>query len=199
MKDLKDLRIVCLIVSGILLYPIMQELIKQYHNSSPPAEQSAIIDSLLDAVALYKPLRGKVHFKFKNAVTLDPVVQEMSEKYSLPVNLIRAVIITESAFKVKAYSPAGAGGLMQLMPRTAAELGVKNLYCPEENIQGGSKYLAKMIKRFGSVELGLAAYNGGPGNVIKYNGIPPFKETRTYVKKVLRTKTLLKGVTHDQV
>jgi hypothetical protein len=114
-------------------------------------------------------------------------VQKAAAKYNLPPALINAVIRAESNFKAKAVSSAGAQGLMQLMPATAKELGVKNPFDIEQNIDGGAKYLRKMLDRFGgNVRKALAAYNAGPGTVIKYNGRVPYPETRQYVKRVLR-------------
>jgi membrane-bound lytic murein transglycosylase B len=114
-------------------------------------------------------------------------VQKAATKYNLPPELITAVIRAESNFKVSAVSSAGAQGLMQLMPATAKELGVKNPFDIQQNIDGGTKYLRKMLDRFGgSVRKALAAYNAGPGTVMKYNGRVPYPETRQYVKRVLR-------------
>ena len=114
-------------------------------------------------------------------------IQKAAAKYNLPPELITAVIRAESNFKVSAVSSAGAQGLMQLMPATAKELGVKNSFDIEQNIDGGTKYLRKMMDRFGgSVRKALAAYNAGPGTVMKYNGRVPYPETRQYVKRVLR-------------
>jgi soluble lytic murein transglycosylase-like protein len=114
-------------------------------------------------------------------------VQKAALKYNLPPELINAVIRAESNFQVRAVSSAGARGLMQLMPATAKELGVENSFDIEQNIDGGAKYLRKMLDRFGgNVRKALAAYNAGPGTVIKYNGRVPYPETRQYVKRVLR-------------
>lgn len=113
------------------------------------------------------------------------IIKEAAEKYQLPEKLISAVIKQESNFQNNVTSHAGAGGLMQLMPGTAKFLGVTDRFDPKQNIMGGAKYLRSMITQFGSIETALAAYNAGPGNVKKYGGIPPFKETQNYVKKVM--------------
>ncbi len=116
----------------------------------------------------------------------DDVIDEQAERHGVRADLVRAVIQVESAFNPRARSRVGAMGLMQLMPDTAAELGVTNPYDPKQNIRGGVTYLRSLLDEFGgNEELALAAYNAGPGAVNKYGRvIPPYRETRDYVKKV---------------
>ncbi len=117
--------------------------------------------------------------------TLEPFIDEASTETGLPVQLIDAVIRTESGYRSGAVSRTGAQGLMQLMPDTARSVGVSDPFDPRQNILGGSRYLRKLYDQFGSLELAVAAYNAGPGAVQKHDGIPPFQETRRYVATVI--------------
>ena len=122
----------------------------------------------------------------RKAGALDSMIREKSARFGLDEKLVKSVVAAESNFDPKAVSLKGASGLMQLMPGTAKEMGVKNVFDPEENVEGGTQYLKQMLDRYGNnIELALAAYNAGPAAVDKAGSIPDFKETRSYVKKVM--------------
>ncbi|WP_104505534.1 lytic transglycosylase domain-containing protein [Acinetobacter indicus] len=121
----------------------------------------------------------------RNKNAFDHIIQQAAQRHGISSGLIKAVMHTESGFNVNARSPVGAQGLMQLMPATAKRFQVSNAYDPYENIMAGAKYLAWLLKRFnGNTSLALAGYNAGEGNVAKYGGIPPFRETQDYVRRV---------------
>ncbi len=118
---------------------------------------------------------------------LEPVIKRHSSQQQLHPALIRAVIKAESNFDPRAVSRAGAIGLMQLMPQTAARMDVHDMYDPDDNVAGGTKYLRQLLDRFhGNLPLALAAYNAGENIVDRYQALPPIDETRQYVRKVLR-------------
>ena len=121
----------------------------------------------------------------KGAAQYEAIFDEASRTYGVSKSLLLAVAKQESNFNANSVSHAGAQGIMQLMPGTAKTLGVKNAFDPYENIMGGAKLLRDNIRAFGSVPLALAAYNAGPGAVKKYGGVPPYKETQDYVKKIM--------------
>ncbi len=117
--------------------------------------------------------------------TMDDIFEKAAKKYNVDVDLLKAIGKAESNFNANAVSRCGAQGVMQLMPSTAASLGVTDSLDPEQNIMGGAKYISSLLKKYdGDRNLALAAYNAGSGNVAKYGGIPPFKETQSYVVKV---------------
>ncbi|GAF57793.1 transglycosylase-like protein with SLT domain [Psychrobacter immobilis] len=116
----------------------------------------------------------------------DSYIRASAQRHGVDPGLIKAMMHSESAFNPNARSPVGAQGLMQLMPATARRFKVSNPWNPADNIEGSAKYIAWLMKRFNNnVEFAVAGYNAGEGNVDKYNGIPPFKETRNYVKNVM--------------
>ena len=121
----------------------------------------------------------------KSRNNYDHLIHQAAQTHGVSAGLIKAVIHTESGFNIHARSPVGAQGLMQLMRASAKRFNVNNVYDPQQNISGGAKYLSWLLKRFnGNTSLALAAYNAGEGNVSKYGGIPPFKETQDYVRRV---------------
>jgi len=115
----------------------------------------------------------------------DILIDEVARQHRLPPALVKAVIAAESAFEPQAVSRAGAQGLMQLMPTTAARMGVVEPFEPLQNVHGGAGYLRSLVDRYGDLTRALAAYNAGPKAVDRYGGVPPYRETRAYVDRVL--------------
>lgn len=121
----------------------------------------------------------------KNKNAFDHIIKQAALQHGVSEGLIKAVMHTESGFNANARSPVGAQGLMQLMPATARRFNVTNAFDAQQNIFAGAKYLSWLLKRFrGNTQMALAAYNAGEGNVDKYGGIPPFRETQDYVRRV---------------
>jgi soluble lytic murein transglycosylase-like protein len=130
---------------------------------------------------------GTPSSKGSGANRFDPLILRASREYRMSPGLVKAVIHVESKFDPRAISRRGARGLMQLMPGTAGELGVRDPFNPWQNIDGGTRYLQQMVERFdGDLRLGLAAYHAGPAKVVQYGGIPPYRATRQYVDRVLK-------------
>ena len=121
----------------------------------------------------------------RNKNAFDQMIRQAAQQHGVSEGLIKAVMHTESGFNINARSPVGAQGLMQLMPATARRFNVSNAYDPQQNIFGGARYLSWLLKRFnGNTQLAIAAYNAGEGNIDKYGGIAPFRETQDYVRRV---------------
>jgi len=149
--------------SGWLIYPNEKSVRVETPSAGERPGKRGFLDDLRDVIDFHAKRRG------------------LSEA------LVRAVIRAESGGNPLAKSRSGACGLMQLMPTTAAEMGIYNLFDPDQNIAGGTRYLAKMLELFdGNKELALAAYNAGPRTVRRYRGVPPYRETRVYIQRVLR-------------
>ena len=123
----------------------------------------------------------------KHSVDLNQVVEAASGTYRLDPDLVNSVIRAESGFNVRAVSPKGAQGLMQLMPQTASQLGVRNAFDPQANVEGGTRYLRELLERYDfDLIKALAAYNAGPERVEQYGGVPPYYETKAYVARIVR-------------
>jgi soluble lytic murein transglycosylase-like protein len=115
----------------------------------------------------------------------DDKIAQAATREGLDPKLLKSMVRAESGFNPAAVSPVGAMGLMQLMPNTAAALGVTDPFDPDQNLAGGARYLRQQLDRFGDTEKALAAYNAGPGAVARYGGVPPYAETQAYVSKIL--------------
>jgi hypothetical protein len=161
-------------VTGVISPQRTQAAIRAQTTAS--AKTSDFADELKRAVAS----------QTKKTTNLDDIFCRASQQYHVPVNLLKAVAKAESGFDADAVSSCGAEGIMQLMPSTARALGVTDSFDPEQNIMGGAKYLGQLLTSFGGdVTLAVAGYNAGGGAVRKYGGVPPYRETQNYIKKVL--------------
>lgn len=164
------------------IYVYKDEFGRTFYTDAPPH----------DGFEAYRPkgtlkARGVRKVSATASRDFDIAIKRASRHHGVSPALVKAVIAAESGFDHLAESSKGARGLMQLMPGTASDLGVDDAYDPWQNIDGGTRYLCEMIDRFpGELSLALAAYNAGPEAVRQYQGIPPYKETRGYVKRVLK-------------
>ena len=152
--------------------------------------QMQVVDAHAPAVALPATAKSETTkvppLKSAAAVPLNQVVDSASANYQLDPDLVNSVIHAESGFNAHAISPKGARGLMQLMPSTASQLGVNDAFDPQANVDGGSRYLRELLERYNfDLVKALAAYNAGPERVERYRGVPPFRETRAYVARIV--------------
>lgn len=157
---------------------ILKPIFISFHTSS--------LSKLKNKHTVLSSRHGRPVYVKKVTLDIAPIIEKYAKKYNVDPYLVRAIIKTESGFKPYAVSYCGAAGLMQLMPATASTLGVKNIFDPEQNIEGGTKYIRGLLDRMKDFNLAIAAYNAGPYNVLKHGGIPPFTETRNFVNRVLR-------------
>lgn len=172
-------------------------LVKTYKTRSKP-KPAVKVSTRKTSKASKKKISyqcGNKAYISKQQQAYKKIIRAYSAKYGVEEALIHSVVKQESCFNEKAHSRAGAIGLMQLMPATASYLKIKNPWNPEQNIHGGVKYLSRMLKRFkGNKKFALAAYNAGPGKVERYGGIPPYRETQHYVKKIMADYKRMKNI-----
>jgi soluble lytic murein transglycosylase-like protein len=150
------------------------------------AKSPAFAENAKDGIPVVPIFRAAPSFA-ASTVDLNEVVNRASGRYRLDPDLVTSVIKAESGFNVRAVSPKGAQGLMQLMPGTASRLGVPNAFDPQANVEGGARYLRELLEHYNfDLVKALAAYNAGPQRVEQYGGVPPYYETRAYVARVVR-------------
>lgn len=173
--------------SGMTAAPGTPRVVSGPSQSAEGVSFERLVNSMTDDQK-FRPTSGSstVGSSRPDPSQFDGMIREASQKWNVDESLIRAVIKQESGYDPKATSWCGAQGMMQLMPETAAGLGVKDAYDPQQNIMGGTRYLRSLLDRFdGNMSKALAGYNAGPGAVEKHGGIPPYEETQHYVANVL--------------
>jgi soluble lytic murein transglycosylase-like protein len=154
------------------------------HIEAAPDESAPVIKTRTDQSSNLSPTSN---VSTKQAVDVNELVASVSGTYRLDPDLVNSVIRAESGFNVRAVSPKGAQGLMQLMPQTASHLGIQNAFDPQANVEGGTRYLRELLERYNfDLIKALAAYNAGPERVEQYGGVPPYYETKAYVARIVR-------------
>ena len=179
-----------MIVNGLeLTLRRINQIESTFDNLFDKDSKKAEFDNVLKNKIGEQPLQElKNKFKISKS-NIEALLEKYSDKYKLDENLVKSIAKTESNFNPSAVSKAGAVGVMQLMPFTAKSLGVSNSFNPEQNINGGTKYLKNLLNKYnGNEKFALAAYNAGPGAVNKYGGVPPYKETQNYIQKIFQFK-----------
>ncbi|MBW2668960.1 MAG: lytic transglycosylase domain-containing protein, partial [Deltaproteobacteria bacterium] len=163
---------------------------KEPPQISMPSIPQPLADENSGGYSVYGGLFGHMN---KKEQLFHPIIIQVSSRHQVDPALVKAIIMAESGYNPKAISKKGAKGLMQLMPSTAQALGVEDAFNPKQNINGGVRYFKQLVNRFdGDIKLALAAYNAGSRNVRQYQGIPPFKSTQHYIKKVFKYYQLYK-------
>lgn len=185
---------ICLTVAVLLLprsafseiYRYVDENGNEYYTNTPLQKDAELIvkDKKAPAPAGADE-NARAYISEASVEEYKVIAEKTAKRYALDPDLVKAVIEIESGWNPRAVSSRGAIGLMQLMPETALEMGVGNPYDPRENIEGGVKYLKRLLRRFGDIELALAAYNAGPSVVKRYGSVPPYAETLMYVQDIL--------------
>lgn len=169
------------------IYLQQQDGVRSYSDRKPASGTYARIPMHGRVTATASCLGLTAESMKARAARYEPVIRRHADAHGLSPKLVSAVMRVESCYDHRAVSRSGARGLMQLMPMTAAELGVHDSFDPEQNVSGGVRYLASMLQRFGrDLRLGLAAYNAGPEAVTRHQGIPPYPETVSYVSRILK-------------
>ena len=183
------------VLSGLISSPLQARVyLYQMPDGSRLISDKPLINTKAKLVRRSKDLSNMGHYAARRTLrakkqmrVLSGLIYHQSKKYDVDESLVKAVIFTESYFNPNATSNKGASGLMQLMPATAEKYGVKDLYNPRQNIIAGIKHLKYLLSRYPyKLKHAIAAYNAGENAVDKYNGIPPYKETQGYVKKVMK-------------
>lgn len=167
-------------------YQYMERLLNQISGLSKSNDclYNQKADSVASGADFFSILKD-ADSKLEVPESMDDIFKEAAEQYDVPLSLLKAIGKAESGFDADAVSSAGAMGVMQLMPGTAKALGVEDAFDARSNIMGGAKYISEKLRQYdGNIELALAAYNAGSGNVAKYGGVPPFQETRNYIRKI---------------
>lgn len=175
-------------ISGLLLSPDGYDAAQNNSN----LESAGVSSNAIVSAASWEFLRGrdleirKTEKKYDEKM-LNEIIARTASLHDIDPAIIKAIVRAESGYDPKAVSKKGARGLMQLMPETAKAMGVDNSFDPEHNIRGGVKYFKMLLDKFdGEMELALAAYNAGTGKVRKYNGVPPYRATKRFIRKVIR-------------